>query len=398
MATAMPACGAAGYTDPAAFAAAAQSYGFQLTVGFDSQASGSSAAGYGMLGISGSGLASDGETAIALTPVATDEYPAVSVYNSMGAAESQEQFLSGNSDVIVFNLAAPVHAFGLYLVGNPSPTGEPEIPFWRMTAPDIDFGLYSTTMPLQNLHPGSDVYFMGIVSPGQPFSQVRLESDNDPAAAFSFSVDSIAVATAADKVSIREAKELDSGNVVISDVAVMRTHSGRINVEETDRSAGIAVLGSNLSRGLKITFLGAVERTGDDEQVLRLIHLIDSAVETSPGSILMNTRAVGGGAGSGKQPGCTESVGPNNIGLDVTICGKVSAIGKGGAWMMVDDGAGRGSGLSALGVKVIGQFGSASRYAGETVRVTGSCSLSSLLGEHFPLIRVASPGDVTHIY
>lgn len=398
MATASPACSATSYTDPAAFAAAVQSYGFHLAAGFDSQSSGSSAASYGMLNISGSGLASDGETAVTLTLVATNHYPAVSAPNTVGAGDSQEQFLGGNSDTLVFDFACPVHAFGLYLIGNPVPTGETPIPFWRMTAPDIGFGLYSSTTPLNNLDPGNDVYFMGVVSPNQTFTQVRLESDNDPAAVFSFSVDGIALATAADRVSIREAKELESGNVVISDVVVMRTHSDRINVEEMDRSSGIAVLDSDLARGLKASFLGTVERTGDDEQVLRMVHVIDTASQTPPGSFFVGTRALGGGAESGRQPGCVQSFGPNNIGLDVAICGKVSAIGKGGAWMTVDDGAGRGSGVFTLGVKVVGQFGAASRYVGETVRVSGSSSLFSLLGEHYPLVRVALPTDVTHIY
>ncbi len=391
-------CATVAYTDPHQFTSAVSNYGFQLLVAFDDQPDGSSAARYGMLRVSSTGLASDGSTTLTLAPVATSDFPVVSAPNSMGEPTSQDQFLAGNSDTLTFNFACPVYAFGLYLIGNPAPTGSPAIPFWRLNVPVLAFDALSSTVPRESLGPGSDVYFLGVVSPDIPFSQAHLYSDNDPAAVFSFCVDNIYVATAARKVDIPGAKALESGNVIISDAAVMRNHTDRVNVEARDRSAGIAVLESDLTRGVTVSFLGSVEATADDERVIRMIHVIETVQEDPPGTIHMSTRAVGGGSSVGLQSGCVGSLGPNNIGLDVTICGRVTAIAKDRSWMTVDDGTQRESGMSSKGVKIVGRFGGDLRYFGETVRVTGSASLFKKAGNYYPLVRVATARDVVHLY
>ncbi|MDH7601801.1 MAG: hypothetical protein QHI38_06610 [Armatimonadota bacterium] len=389
---------AASYTDPDQFEAAVQSCGFRLSVAFDSQCDGSSAAKCGMLNIAATGLASDGATSVTLTPVVVSEYPTMSSPNSVGESTSQGQFLAGNDDTLTFDFACPVYAFGLYLIGNPAPTGTPAISFWRASVPDIGFDALSSTSPLRTLAPGSDVYFLGIVSAEKPFNQVRLYSNNDPAAVFSFCVDDVCVAVEAQKVDIPGAKALESGYVVISNAAVMRVHADRVNVEAVDRSAGIALFDSDLARGMTVSFLGSVEATADDERVIRVIHIIESVEENPPGSLFMSTLAVGGSADVGLQSGCEGSVGPNNIGLDVTICGRVTALAKDCSWMTVDDGAQRASGMSGKGVKVVGRFGGDVRYVGETVRVTGSVSLFKMINSYYPLIRVATARDVVHLY
>ncbi len=256
------------------------------------------------------------------------------------------------------------------------------------------FDVYSTTTPWKTFSRGNDCYFLGVISSGQPFERVDLCSDNDPAAVYSFSIDSVTVAADAMEATLDEAKTMESGNVIVRDLAVMRVHSDRFNVETKDRAIGMAVLGSGPTRGLDVALFGSVEETSDDERVIRLIQLIDAMQSTPPGSLAMGTKAVGGGAKLDLQPGCTQSSGPNNIGLDVTICGKVSEVAPDHSWITVDDGAGRDSGMASLGVKVVGEFWGNGLAVGNVVRVTGSCSLFKSGDKYYPLIRVASPMDV----
>ncbi len=386
---------ATSYTDAQAFRQAVESYGFSLSVGFDGQAPGSSATNYGMLTINAEGLLSDGSTFTTLVPVATDTYPAVSAANSVGDQLASEQFLAGNSDRITFTFSSPVYAFGVYLIGNPSPTGEPAIPFWKMRVVDASgFEAYSSTDPIDSLDTGSDLYFLGVIQ-DEPFLRVELLSDNDPAAVFSYCIDDVMLATKAEKASIREAKHLSEGSVVVEGLAVTRAHSDRFNIETSDRTMGIAVIGQGPTRGEEISLLASVESTSDDERVLRLIHLISSRSGTPAETLYTGARALGGGVAVGYQPGCLESYGPNNIGLDVTISGRVTAVDGSHTWMTIDDGTNRDSRMGSTGVMVTGEFWGSGVSVGEFLRVTGSCSLIKLEGEHFPLVRVASPLDVS---
>jgi len=387
---------ATAYTSYSTFNLAFQSYGFKLGEYFDGLPAGSEATSFGMLGIGAEGLGSDGANSSELLPVTTDAYSASTSPNSIGAESSQGQFLAGNGDRIVFQFDCPVYAFGLYLIGNPSPTGDPAIPFWRMHAFNSHgFDAYSATTPVRNYSEGNDLYFLGIISASDPFERVDLYSDNDLAAVFSFSIDNVKVGTTAQTVSLADAKSVATGErVIVSDLAVMRNHASRFNVETHDRAVGIAVLGSGPTRGVDVDFLGAVESTGDGERVIRLIHLVDVMQATPPGTLHVATRALGGGTALGLQPACSGSFGPNNIGLDATICGRVTAVATDHSWITVDDGAGRDSGMGSLGVKVVGEFWGNGLAVGNLVRLTGSSSMFASGGSYYPLLRVASPLDV----
>jgi hypothetical protein len=206
------------------------------------------------------------------------------------------------------------------------------------------------------------------------------------------------VATEAEDTTLDKAKSMESGNVIVHELAVMRVHTDRFNVETRDRAIGTAVLGTGPGRFLDITFLGSVDKTADDERVIRLVHLIGATQSNPPGSLMMGAKAVGGGANQGLQPGCFQSYGPNNIGLDVTICGTVTEVATDHSWITIDDGAGRDSGMGSPGVKVVGEFWGNGMSVGSMLRVTGSCSLFKVGEKYYPLIRVASPMDVGRIY
>lgn len=390
---------ATAYTDPGAFNRAVSGYNVIIAEGFDSQAAGTSAADYPMLQTSAIGLASDGSTSISLPPIATDAYTTLSSPNSLGVSGSDHQFLSGNSDRITFRLTRPVRAFGIRLVGNPSPTGDPAIPFWKMSVNvGGGFDAFSSTEPGKSLEPGSDVYFIGVVSDDEAFERVDLFSDNDPDAVFSFNLDDIVMATSARKVSLAEAKELDDVDVLVPDVIVTRVHSDRFNVEEANRSQGMAVLGSGTARHKVVALFGTVTGTSDDERVIRLLDLQKEEDSTAPGPLGMGALALGGKGQSGKQIGCDGSVGPNNIGLDVAIWGTVTYRDWNDNWITVDDGSGRESGTGYPGVKVVGAIGASNLLPGMMVRVVGSCAMEKVGTKHYPVVRVAGPTDLLPLH
>ncbi|MEN6355727.1 MAG: hypothetical protein ABFD83_01435 [Armatimonadota bacterium] len=387
---------ATAYTGSAPFNTAISGFAFSKVFDFDSYTAGTSVTACGMAAISAQGLDCDGATTIDLQPVAADAYSTGSTPISVGVSGSENQFLAGNGDHITFGFSRPIHAFGIYLIGNPSPTGDPAIPFWKMHA-SSGFDAYSATEPIQSLSLGNDVYFLGIVSPGSPFSQINLYSDNDPAAVYSFSVDNMILAADVPQLTLAEAKTNASGDFVVSDIIVTRVHADRFNVEKSDWSGGMAVLGGGTSRDKAVSLFGTIQDTGDDEHVLKLVQLMNEADSTAPTALGMSCKSVGGGSSVGLQIGCTGSVGPNNIGLDVVAWGKVTAYDTtlAHAWITIDDGSHRDSGMGSLGVKVEGPVWGDGRYIGEMVRVQGSSSLFKSGSDHYPLIRLAESGDIT---
>ena len=392
---ALPGFMATAYTSRTAYDAATAGYVQKTITNFDSQAAGTPAQDYGNLHIAANGLASDGLSGVTLSPIATNIYSTASSPNAL-AAQSDNQFLAGNGDTITFSFSSPLYAFGVYLVGNPSPTGDPAIPFWKMHA-DVGggFDALSATNPIVTLSSGNDEYFLGIVSTDTPFSQVTLYSDNDPAACFSFNADDLIYAILPDEVTLGQAKSLGSGDIRVTAV-VTRVHSDRFNIETPDRTFGMAIIGTGATRGKAVTLTGAVSLTPDEERVINLYGIISQFDWAAPGPFSMNSRSVGGGVPFGAQIGVPGSLGPNNIGLDATIWGTITQIAGDSTWMTVDDGGGRASGMGSTGVKVVGAIDAGGRRVGDFVVVGGSVSLYGVgLFDHYPLIRVAQRLDIS---
>ena len=391
--TALPGLGATAYTNPMDFQTAVNAQSFQFTTTFDTLSTGYPADNNGMLSISAVGSGSSG-TQITLPPVAVDTNKQVSTPYTLGTSVGNGQFLAGNSDIITFTLSRPVNAVGLYLIGNPSPTGTPAIPFWKMHInAGSGFDALSATDPYQQLGNGNDVYFIGVVSTTEPFTTVDLFSDNDPAAVFSFNADNVIVAANVPEVSISSVKALSSGDALISNIPITRAHSDRFNVENSDRTSGVAVLGSGASRGQNVSIWGTVTKTGDDEMVLNLVHLLPQDSSTPPKPLGMNTRAIGGST-TGMQIGCAGSTGLNNIGLDVAVWGKITDINSTTGWITIDDGTGRTNDTAYKGIKVTGALDTTPHTIGQYLLVTGSSSLYKSGTAHYPLIRVANPDDI----
>jgi len=392
--------GATAYTSATAFNSAVSSFGFEFVRNLDSQADGSTVGTYGMMGITAQSISADG-LQVSLSPIATAAYATSSSPNALGVSATHHQFLSGKSDSIIWTFSRPIHAFGVCLIGNPSPTGTPAIPFWKLHLGN-GFDALSDTVPLSTISKGNDVYFLGVIDPSEPFTMATLSSDNDPAACFSFNVDDITVAADYFRVSIQQAKTIPSGDVVLSGLAVTRVHWDRFYVEMPDRSAGMAVMnlgtGVTATRGMMVDVLGSLTANSDDERVLTLVHMAQTGNADPPNSLGMGSLSLGGGGSVGLQVGCDGSVGPNNIGLDVLVWGKVTGVSPDKTWIVVDDGTGSLSGLGFTGVVVTAPWyvpGMPSPPAvGKYINVRGSSSLYKIGSTHYPLVRVAALSDI----
>lgn len=384
-ALAAPLHSATAYTNPAAFAAAVAGLAADYPISFDSQAEGTSALKYGITQIGAVGLQSDGSTVQTLQPKALSGLPYESAPNYLGE-DTNGQFLAGNGDRIDFDLSHRVQAFGMYLIGNPSPTGAPAIPFWRLETSN-GAAVYSSTDPLQTLAPGSDLYFLGVVEP-RGIDTVKLFSDNDPAAAYSFNVDSVMWAAAATEANLASAKTLAPGtDVVLEGDLVTRVHSDRFNIESPDRLHGMAVIGtSDAERDDQIKLFGTTVMSSDEERVIQLIQVLAKSGGIAPKPLAMRNRFAGGEVALGDQIGCDGSLGPNNIGLDVTLWGRVTAVADDLSWMTINDSS------QARDVRVTGQIGQP--VLGQMIAASGSMSIIEEAPYHFPLLRVADASDV----
>lgn len=399
------------YTNKTDFINAMGSFpqGTKNAVCYDYNAVGSDASRFGTMSDYANGLGSDGTTAMGMSIIATDAFAASSGANSIGVSVGDHQFLSGNSDSITFYFSFPVHAFGISLIGNPSPTGTPAIPFWKMHVnTNAGYDAYSTTDPERTISVGNDVYFLGVISSDEPFTQATVFSDNDPAAVFSFNIDDVIFGTNPKQVSIADVKFEKAGSIVmITQAPVERVHrlffGNRTYIESQNRTSGIVVLGDlGANRCDTVTFAGTVTSTSDDEVAISAGQVIETGDNGDPvPSLGMGSLCLGGSVPKGFQIGIPGSIGPNNIGLDVTIWGKITAVHNDpypcGSWIIVNDGAGRTSGEGdAKGVKVTGEINVSARSVGDFVVVRGSSSIwKSLTGDHYPLVRVADPADIT---
>ena len=158
-------------------------------------------------------------------------------------------------------------------------------------------------------------------------------------------------------------------------------------VQEDDRSAGIKV---SAWRPWDITPLQRVSLTGrmgtvNGERTVVHADAVSLGVLVMPEGIALSNLALGGEATGNHTPGVTGGVGANNVGLYVTVYGRVTAIGSG--YFYLDDGSAlldrsQTAGMPNRGVRIIGASGSLK--VGDVARVSGASTvfMNSLMEPH----------------
>jgi len=172
--------------------------------------------------------------------------------------------------------------------------------------------------------------------------------------------------------------------------------AGRMYAEQADRAAGIAVETTAnpppLARNTRLMLSGTLGTEGGERRVKRAVVMeFAAAVPISIYPLFTGNREVGGGAFGSYTPGVEGAIGLNNVGLLVTVCGRV--VDSGAGWFAIDDGGRRTScGKSAVkGLAVAPpwlSFGPPPTPAlGSYVKVTGLSSAFESGGLIYPVVR-----------
>ncbi|MBI2842241.1 MAG: carboxypeptidase regulatory-like domain-containing protein [Armatimonadetes bacterium] len=159
---------------------------------------------------------------------------------------------------------------------------------------------------------------------------------------------------------------------------------GSYYVEELDRSAGLKAVGGATAIGDRVVIAGVLGTVASGEKVLMPARVTSKTAGSPLGPLAMNNKTVGGGGG-GFQPGITGATGPNNIGLLVTVYGRVSSPGTND--FILDDGSG-------VNLKVVMPSGQAIPAADLWVTVTGISSCEENGGTVSRLIKSIGPVHV----
>lgn len=174
-------------------------------------------------------------------------------------------------------------------------------------------------------------------------------------------------------------------------------------VEQSDRVSGIRVDkgGVTANVGDKIDLAGVLSTVGGERKLTSAtVYVVSSNNPVHP--LAMSLGAVGGASGGIRDPGITVGTGPFNVGLLVTVWGRVTAADPttNNKYFYVDDGSGLEDGLVAgrKGVRVSWYYmsgASASDVAvGDYVCLTGAVSCFQSGGKTYPQIFLRSRADI----
>ncbi len=199
---------------------------------------------------------------------------------------------------------------------------------------------------------------------------------------------------------------ITSGNQVTVGEAFVTSVRGeltdRLYVEQGDRACGIMLpfttVPSGYSEGDTVRITGTLA-TVSGERAIQSATLTKLNTTTPPSPLKpigMSTKAVGG-TRIGYKSGITNGVGTNNVGLLVTVYGKVTAVGW--TYFYIDDGASMRDGSGMRGLKIITR-NLTKPAEGDYVRVTGIVSIEQPpdAGVSIPVVRVRRQSDWVKVH
>lgn len=191
---------------------------------------------------------------------------------------------------------------------------------------------------------------------------------------------------------IDAARALPDGALLsIEGKVVGRRFDGYFYMQEPDRTSGIRVVSSSTAAepGTTVNVIGAVGTlpTGEKQIVARVVGVSGQAKAEPLG---IGSRHLGGTA-EPNAPGVYGGIGPNNLGLVVRACGKLTHVGTG--FVYIDDGSGLTDGSGQVGVKVV-LNGVNPPGVNQFVAVTGVSGVESIAGSNARVILLAREEDL----
>ncbi|MDO8632291.1 MAG: hypothetical protein Q7R41_17550, partial [Phycisphaerales bacterium] len=170
--------------------------------------------------------------------------------------------------------------------------------------------------------------------------------------------------------------------VTLAGLPVSRAFAERLYIEDRSKFSGIGAMPSIVAEPGRLATVTGTLAEVEGEIMLTSADVTLGEIGSAPFPIGMNSRALGGGdffydavTGAG-QRGITGAFGLNNIGLLVTICGRVTASGSypRGSWFYIDDGSGVDDGTGVKGVYAAAPSSVTPPTEGAFVVVTGVSS------------------------
>lgn len=155
-----------------------------------------------------------------------------------------------------------------------------------------------------------------------------------------------------------------AGKIVTAGTAELQD---RIYIEDLDRAGGILVIGNLPTQmGNLVNVSGVLATIEGERAIINADVVLVSSSGNIPLPLSMNLASLGGMSLNAYTPGVTGSRGVYNLGLLVTVFGKVTSTATGAFW--VNDGANREAEGGRLGVKVLS---SQPVSIGSMIKVTG---------------------------
>ena len=201
---------------------------------------------------------------------------------------------------------------------------------------------------------------------------------------------------------VADGVSLDTSGVVTASFPAVGQDPSQFYIEEPSRACGIQVRYSGTLPSGAVSISGTMRTDAQTrERYIEAAGWSPNGTADPVKPVGMHTRALGGGA-CGRQEGVYGGQGLSNIGLLVTVSGKVSARVDGDGYYYVFDGAEVSDGGSASGVKVeMGAVPIPSRVSGDMndqLVVTGiCCAYVGPDGNVHPRIRVRSGTDCRNL-
>lgn len=195
-------------------------------------------------------------------------------------------------------------------------------------------------------------------------------------------------------------KPANGASVELRQVAVTEAKPGYFYVETRTRESGIRVekASHGLSIGDVVNITGTMRTNANYERYVEAADIINVPLTEFIKPVGMINKSVGGSdwfynpsTGAG-QRGIAGSSGLNNIGLLVSVWGKV--VSKGRGWFYINDGSEVKDGTGITGIYCELPNGVAAPQLGEFVRVTGISSCELYEGSLVSVILVRSADDV----
>ena len=190
---------------------------------------------------------------------------------------------------------------------------------------------------------------------------------------------------------IAHAKSLADGvPVALENKIVTAAFPGCYYVEESDRTSGILVLGVGPDVGAAVTIGGLMGLNSVGERaILSPVAVVELPPDPSrvPRPLFLASRRLGGADFNAYTPGASGGIGLNNVGLLVTVSGRVTGVGD--HELVLSDGSSDGA------IKVISPGGGLGGVeTGDYVIATGISSLERVESDLKPVVRLRGPEGI----